>query len=135
MECGPHYRVIDYLGSGAYGTVCAALHLPSLQKVAIKKCKEVFKTRTLAKRTLREIRLLRHLSHPNIIIFKGLLTPNNLIQFDDLYVIFELMETDLSNIIRSPQDLGTDHVQFFIFQLLFAVQYLHEAHIVHRDIK
>lgn len=134
MDCGTSYRIMDYMGSGAYGTVCAALNLHSLKKVAIKKCKDVFKTRTLAKRTLREIRLLRHIAHPNIVHFQRLLPPSGP-SFNDLYLVFELMESDLSQIIRSPQDLGIDHVQFFLYQLLSAVDYLHSAHVVHRDIK
>eukprot|EP01031_Cornospumella_fuschlensis_P016852 gene16852-20602_t len=43
-ECGKEYRLLDYLGSGAYGTVCSAMHVPSSEKLAIKKCKNVFKS-------------------------------------------------------------------------------------------
>ena len=133
-ECSKEYRLLDYLGSGAYGTVCSAMHVPSSEKLAIKKCKNVFKSRTIAKRTLREVRILRYLSHPNIIVMKGLL-PTNDPAYDDLYLLFELMETDLSQIIRSPQELCIDHVQYFMSQLFSAVAYLHDGSVVHRDIK
>jgi serine/threonine protein kinase len=134
VECEAEYRLLEYLGSGAYGTVCSAQNLSTLEKIAIKKCKNVFKSRTIAKRTLREIRILRHLSHPNIIQLKGLLPtsdPTN----NDIFLLFELMDTDLSQIIRSPQDLCVDHVQYFMYQLFSAVAYLHEGNVVHRDIK
>ena len=36
------------------------------QLIAIKKCKNIFDSRTMAKRTLREVRLLRHISHQNV---------------------------------------------------------------------
>eukprot|EP01039_Chlorochromonas_danica_P005462 gene5466-6013_t len=152
MECGRRYHRLSYLGAGAYGTVCSAMDRMTFEKVAIKKCKDILKTRTLAKRTLREIRLLRYISHPHIITLKKLLPPlqrlplprplprglEGTVQRDDLhdlYLVFELMETDLAQIIRSPQELGYDHIQYFMYQLLSAVDYLHQGGIVHRDIK
>ena len=45
------------------------------------------------------------------------------------------METDLATIIKSPQDLSDQHVQYFTFQLLEALKYLHALNIVHRDLK
>lgn len=69
------------------------------------------------KRTLREIRLLRLLQHENVIGIKTILPPLHRDGFRDLYVVSELMETDLSSIIKSPQELSDDHVQFFIYQV------------------
>ena len=34
--------------------------------------------------------------------------------FDDVYLVYELMDTDLHQIIRSPQPLTDDHVQYFL---------------------
>lgn len=52
-----------------------------------------------------------------------------------LYMVCDLMETDLAQIIRSPQSLRDQHVQYFTYQILLSLQYLHEAGIVHRDVK
>lgn len=129
------YKVLDYLGSGAYGVVCSAHDRDDNCTVAIKKCKKVLSSRTLAKRTLREIRLLRNMSHENVVRVKTLIKPVDTGKFSDLYIVFEIMETDLAQIIRSPQLLKDQHVQYFTFQLLAALRYIHSVDIMHRDIK
>lgn len=129
------YKVIDYLGSGAYGVVCSAHDMNDNSMVAIKKCKKIFTSRTLAKRTLREIRLLRNLNHGNVVKVKTLLRPLDKSDFSDIYIVFEIMETDLAQIIRSPQALKDQHVQYFTHQILMGLQYIHSLNIIHRDLK
>ena len=53
----------------------------------------------------------------------------------DIYLVCELMETDLSRVIRSKQQLLTEHIQYFIYQVLRAFKFLHSANIIHRDLK
>lgn len=47
--------------------------------------------------------------------------------FDDVYIVSELMDTDLHRVIYSRQKLTEDHVQFFLYQLLCALKYMHSA--------
>ena len=54
------------LGSGAYGIVCEACDYNTKRKVAIKKTERVFDHELLAKRTLRELKILRLLDHDNV---------------------------------------------------------------------
>ncbi|KAM3195344.1 hypothetical protein ACQJBY_071454 [Aegilops geniculata] len=55
------------IGKGAYGIVCSALNSETGEQVAIKKIANAFDNKIDAKRTLREIKLLRHMDHENLI--------------------------------------------------------------------
>ncbi|RKO84047.1 kinase-like domain-containing protein, partial [Blyttiomyces helicus] len=61
------YKLLRELGQGAYGVVCAAKSIETGQEVAIKKVTKVFEKSILAKRALRELKLLRHFNgHENV---------------------------------------------------------------------
>ena len=51
-----------------------------------------------ATRILREIKLLRLLRHPDIVEIKHIMLPPSSRDFKDIYVVFELMETDLHQV-------------------------------------
>jgi len=93
-----------------------------------------FEHALFAKRTLRELKILRLLHHENIIELKTIVKPKKS-NFDDIYAVFELMETDLGTIIKSKQELSLDHIQFFLYQILRGMKYCHSAGILHRDLK
>merc|ERR1719199_357596 len=72
------YTVVDAVGQGAYGIVCAAKDEDSGEMVAIKKITSAFEHHTFAKRTLRQITLMRMMQHENIIGLKTILQPLDL---------------------------------------------------------
>lgn len=55
--------------------------------------------------------------------------------FDDVYIVSELMDTDLHKVIYSKQRLSVEHIQYFIYQTLRALKYIHSANVIHRDLK
>ncbi|KAJ1660658.1 mitogen activated protein kinase [Dispira simplex] len=129
------YKVKRDIGQGAYGLVCEAEDIFTGKTVAIKKVTRISDKEILAKRCLREIKLLRHFNgHDNIIsiIDLEIADPNN---FNEVYMIQELMEADLHQIIRSGQPLTDAHFQYFIFQICRGLKYIHSANVLHRDMK
>ncbi|CAM9231751.1 unnamed protein product [Chrysoparadoxa australica] len=129
------YQLIRPIGHGAYGVVISAMDDVSGEKVAIKKIPRAFEDLIDAKRILREIKLLRHFSHENIISVLDIQPPPSLAAFDDVYIISDLMETDLHRIIYSRQPLSMDHIQYFVYQVLKALRCMHAANVLHRDLK
>ncbi|KMZ65556.1 hypothetical protein ZOSMA_31G01470 [Zostera marina] len=123
------------VGRGAYGIVCAAVNSQTREEVAIKKIGNSFDNRIDAKRTLREIKLLGHLHHENVIAIKDIIRPPLKENFNDVYIVYELMDTDLHHIIRSNQALTDDHCQYFLYQLLRGLKFVHSASVLHRDLK
>jgi len=137
FEVKKKYVPIKPIGKGAYGIVCSAKDEKLNTKVAIKKITNAFENVVDAKRTLREIKLLRHLRHENIVPITDCMLPSKEEEysFNDVYVMYELMDTDLHQIIRSDQPLTDDHCQYFIYQLLRGLKYIHSADVLHRDLK
>ncbi|KAF8011094.1 hypothetical protein BT93_J1648 [Corymbia citriodora subsp. variegata] len=135
FEVDTKYVPIKPIGRGAYGVVCSSINRETNEKVAIKKIHNVFETRIDALRTLRELKLLRHIKHENVIALKDVMLPAHSASFRDVYLVYELMDTDLHQIIKSSQPLSNEHCKFFIFQLLRGLKYLHSANVLHRDLK
>ncbi|BAO38499.1 mitogen-activated protein kinase FUS3 [Kluyveromyces marxianus DMKU3-1042] len=127
------FQLESLLGEGAYGVVCSAKHKPSGETVAIKKI-EPFEKPLFSLRTLREIKLLKHFHHENIISIFDVQKPSSFEQFNEVYIIQELMQTDLHRVIAT-QELSEDHVQYFMYQTLRALKMLHGSNVIHRDLK
>ncbi|KAK8521392.1 hypothetical protein V6N13_077499 [Hibiscus sabdariffa] len=129
------YQVHEVIGKGSYGVVASAIDTHTGEKVAIKKINDVFENVSDATRILREVKLLRLLRHPDVVQIKHITLPPSRREFRDIYVIFELMESDLHQVIRANDDLTPEHHQFFLYQLLRGLKYIHAANVFHRDLK
>jgi len=131
---GYRYGGFSKIGSGAYGVVCSAVDAQTQTKVAIKRIHPWSDDEWDARHTLRELRLMRLLSaHPNIIsLIDVVLQPEG---SNDLFIIMELMESDLHRIITSKQVLTCAHVSCLMAQLLLGIQAMHSVGCIHRDLK
>lgn len=134
FEVYDKYSMIGPVGHGAYGDVCAFTNIETGEKVAIKKIGNAFQNNMTARRTLREILLLRHTEHDNIIPIRDIIVPAKIEDFHDAYIANELMDTDLHQVVRSTK-LDEYHCQFLLYQLLRGLKYIHSANILHRDLK
>ncbi|WWC93155.1 uncharacterized protein L201_008122 [Kwoniella dendrophila CBS 6074] len=137
FNVGHTYHVLDVIGEGAYGVVASAIHRPSGTQVAIKKIAP-FDHALFALRTLRELKLLKNFAEEgvseNIISVLDIIRPASYDTFKEVYLVQELLETDLHRVIRT-QDLSDDHCQYFLYQTCRALKALHSAEIIHRDLK
>ena len=106
----------------------------------------IFQDRRSCKYVLRELRIMRRLQHENIItvyeilgsngysIEKGGGVANNSNEISCVYIVQELLHTDLHSLNKTGQ-LTVDHVKLFMYQLLRGLKYIHSANVLHRDLK
>ncbi|XP_066561614.1 mitogen-activated protein kinase 12b isoform X2 [Amia ocellicauda] len=134
-EVPDRYRDLKPVGTGAYGAVCSALDKCTRTRVAIKKLYRPFQSELFAKRAYRELRLLKHMKHDNVIGLLNVFTPDvSLDRFQDFYLVMPFMGTDLGKLMKMER-LSEDRVQFLVYQILKGLKYIHSAGIIHRDLK
>ncbi|KAM5288761.1 mitogen-activated protein kinase 12 isoform 4-T4 [Ctenodactylus gundi] len=126
------YQDLQPVGSGAYGAVCSAVDSRTGAKVAIKKLYRPFQSELFAKRAYRELRLLKHMRHENVIGLLDVFTPDETLDdFTDFYLVMPFMGTDLSKLMKHEK-LSEDRIQYLVYQMLKGLKYIHAAGVIHR---
>jgi serine/threonine protein kinase len=131
------YQDLKAIGKGSYGVVCSAsrsnARTGEKDRVAIKKVTPMCQHIEDSRHVLRELRLMRYMGrHQNVISLEDIyIRP----RADELYIVMELLDSDLHKIIQSKQELTDVHFRYFFHQLLCGVKYLHMNRIIHRDLK
>ncbi|KAI5935709.1 Mitogen-activated protein kinase 9 [Manis javanica] len=136
-DCGEARTLTTQLkpiGSGAQGIVCAAFDTVLGINVAVKKLSRPFQNQTHAKRAYRELVLLKCVNHKNIISLLNVFTPQKTLEeFQDVYLVMELMDANLCQVIH--MELDHERMSYLLYQMLCGIKHLHSAGIIHRDLK
>ncbi|XP_064422904.1 mitogen-activated protein kinase 9 isoform X2 [Latimeria chalumnae] len=128
------YQQLKPIGSGAQGIVCSAFDAILSIHVAVKKLSRPFQNQTHAKRAYRELVLLKCVNHKNIINLLNVFTPQkSLEEFQDVYLVMELMDANLCQVIH--MELDHERMSYLLYQMLCGIKHLHSAGIIHRDLK
>jgi len=127
------YKRLEKLGEGTYGLVYKAKDLVDNQIVAIKKIKLDNNEEGIPATTMREISLLSHLKHPNIVEMSGCLCVDG-----ELYLVFEYMTCDLKGFLDNLEPnrfIDKRLLKKFTYYLTEGIRHCHARRILHRDLK
>lgn len=126
------YVESGFIGLGSHGEVHSAIQLPA-RKVAIKGIMRLDHRATLI-RTIREVKILRHFQHENIVSLLDVEVNPECSEFGAIYLVQELMEMDLGTAMLH-QKFTEDHCRYLTYQMLRGSKALHSTGILHRDLK
>ncbi|CAM9786573.1 unnamed protein product, partial [Phaeothamnion confervicola] len=129
------YEKQEKIGQGAYGTVYKALHRPTNRTVALKRMSLGDDCEGVPATAVREIALLRQLTHPCVVDLYDIL----FVAGNQLYMVCEYMDQDLKkhlDLLRENRTLLQPALlRSYMYQLLAATAFCHAHGILHRDLK
>lgn len=134
------YEVLGKLGEGTFGEVHRAKSKKTGAVVALKKILMHNEKDGFPITALREIKLLKLLSHPNVLTLEEMAVEHQ--KATDkrkraiMYMVTPYMDHDLSGLLENPDVKFTEpQIKCYMLQLLEGVRYLHDSRILHRDMK
>ncbi|KAB5581730.1 hypothetical protein PHYPO_G00179070 [Pangasianodon hypophthalmus] len=77
---------------------------------------------------------MKCVNHKNIIGLLNVFTPQKTLEeFQDVYLVMELMDANLCQVIQ--MELDHERLSYLLYQMLCGIKHLHAAGIIHRDLK
>ncbi|XP_076436517.1 uncharacterized protein LOC143276016 [Babylonia areolata] len=140
-RCVDVFTSLEIIGEGTYGQVYKAKDAALGNYVALKKVRLENEKEGFPITAVREIKILRQLQHPNIVNLREIVTDKqDALDFKkdrgSFYLVFEYMDHDLMGLLESGLvKFQEEHIASFMKQLLRGLQYCHQKHFLHRDIK
>ncbi|MFT7818490.1 hormonally up-regulated neu tumor-associated kinase [Arapaima gigas] len=128
-----NYLIGRKLGEGSFAKVREGLHATTGEKVAVKVIdkRKAKKDSYVTKNLRREGQIQQMIRHPNITQLLDILETEN-----SYYLVMELCPGgNLMNRIYEKKRLEEKEAQKYVRQLVMAVEHLHRAGVVHRDLK
>ncbi|KAL5594766.1 hypothetical protein BROUX41_001680 [Berkeleyomyces rouxiae] len=135
------WEILGKLGEGTFGEVHRARSRRNGVHVAMKKIIMHNEKDGFPITALREIRLLKLLSHPNVLRLEDMSVEypqrvGDKRKRPSMYMITPYMDHDLSGLLDNPEVIFTvPQIKCYMLQLLEGLRYLHDSHILHRDMK
>ncbi|CAG9333634.1 unnamed protein product [Blepharisma stoltei] len=127
------YEFLKYMGRNAWGFAISAMDHKINTRVLIHKISRE-DSLNKAKNILREIKLLNFFDHEDIIKLYNIELYPDTRNYNEIYMVTDFMEADLSQLIYSEVELTNEHVQCIMYQLLRGVLYMHSADIFNLDL-
>ncbi|KAF7457420.1 cyclin-dependent kinase 2 [Cryptosporidium felis] len=124
------YEYLEIIGEGTYGVVYKCKCKQSGELFAVKTFRNF--TGELSTTTLREISILREITHPNIVNVQDVILSS-----ESVNIVFEFISYDLKRYLSMfPGKIPpTKFIKRIIFEILKGACHLHTCRIIHRDLK
>ena len=130
------------LGKGSYGCVFKGKCKKTGQPVALKMMKDSIETEYDFIKTLREIQIMRALNQFSVDVLGETVTPELIeiireseTELNQICLVMEYVRSDLELVLKHKIDFSMDHLLKIVYNLLIGLAFLHNANIIHRDIK
>ncbi|XP_028995015.1 MAP/microtubule affinity-regulating kinase 3a isoform X21 [Betta splendens] len=126
-----NYRLLKTIGKGNFAKVKLARHILTGREVAIKIIDKTQLNPNSLQKLFREVRIMKILNHPNIVkLFEVIETERT------LYLVMEYASGgEVFDYLVAHGRMKEKEARAKFRQIVSAVQYCHQKHIVHRDLK
>lgn len=125
------YKLIKTIGKGNFAKVKLAKHLPTGREVAIKIIDKTQLNQTSLQKLFREVRIMKFLDHPNIVkLYEVIETEKT------LYLVMEYASGgEVFDYLVAHGRMKEKEARAKFRQIVSSVQYCHQKHVIHRDLK